>query len=312
MRIASSAARFALIFVKRGLALDGGASFFITRLGALSGLEMALSGDVIGEKEALRLGLVNRVIPEAEFGAYIVDYAERMAKNAPLALAAIKKAVHDPMNTTLDDTLQRRLVDDRGNLGLTLRLEWEDEWGVGPEGYVQSRIPPGSENMGALLHELEAGKALADALFASSYDGICILDGQGVFLEVNAAFERMTGIPRDQWIGRRVEEIQRLAGVPKNSATLQALRGNRPASTLVNVHGGELVLITASPHFGPDGTVCNVILNMRNITQLNTLKFQLERERGSAKLASLADARRRGCAGASPTPSSTSWCSPAP
>jgi 2-(1,2-epoxy-1,2-dihydrophenyl)acetyl-CoA isomerase len=110
VRIASSAARFALIFVKRGLALDGGASFFLTRLAGLSGLEMALSGDVIDAEEALRLGIVNRVIPEAEFGAYIVDYAERMAKNAPLALAAIKNAVHDAMNTTLDDTLRAELV----------------------------------------------------------------------------------------------------------------------------------------------------------------------------------------------------------
>src|SRR5947207_8301921 len=86
--------------------------------------------------------------------------------------------------------------------------------------------------------------------------------------------------------------MQPLPGVPRQSATLRALSGNRPASTLVNVRGGELVLITASPHYGPDGTVKNVIQNMRNITQLNILKYQLERERGSAKLADLEKARR--------------------
>jgi PAS domain S-box-containing protein len=174
--------------------------------------------------------------------------------------------------------------------GLTQRLEWVNDWGVDPKPPAPSEAA--EVDSAAVRRELEELKSLRDAVFAASYDGICILDGQGVFLEVNAAYERMTGIPRDQWIGRRVEEMQRLPGVPKNSATLQALRGNRPASTLVNVRGGELVLITASPHYGPDGTVRNVILNMRNITQLNTLKFQLERERGSAKLASLADARR--------------------
>jgi PAS domain S-box-containing protein len=148
------------------------------------------------------------------------------------------------------------------------------------------------DRVAALSTELEERKALTEAVFAASYDGIAILDGDGVFLEINAAYERMTGIPRDQWIGRRIEEMQKLPGVPKNSATLQALRGDRPASTLVNVRGGELVLITASPHHGPDGTVRNVILNMRNITQLNALKHQLERERGSAKLADLERARR--------------------
>jgi len=140
--------------------------------------------------------------------------------------------------------------------------------------------------------EPDEQKSLHDAIFASSYDGICILDEKGVFVEVNPAFERMTGRPRDQWVGRHVEEMQKLPGVPKNSATLQALRSNRPASTLVNVRGGELVLITASPHYGPDGKVRNIIMNTRNITQLNTLKHQLERERSSAKLADLQKARR--------------------
>jgi PAS domain S-box-containing protein len=153
-------------------------------------------------------------------------------------------------------------------------------------------MEPGDERVAALLRELEERKALTDAVFASSYDGIAILDRDGVFLDVNAAFERLTGISRDKWIGRPVEEMQRLPDVPKHSATIQALRGNRPATTLVNVRGGELVMITASPHHGPGGEVRNVILNMRNITQLNSLKYQLERERGSAKLADLQTARR--------------------
>jgi 2-(1,2-epoxy-1,2-dihydrophenyl)acetyl-CoA isomerase len=110
IRIASTAARFSLIFVKRGLALDGGASFFLPRLAGLSGLEMALTGDVIDAAEALRLGLVNRVIDAADFDARVAEYAERMAGNAPLALAAIKKGVHDAMSATLDDTLREELA----------------------------------------------------------------------------------------------------------------------------------------------------------------------------------------------------------
>ncbi|MBI2963115.1 MAG: sigma 54-interacting transcriptional regulator [Deltaproteobacteria bacterium] len=157
---------------------------------------------------------------------------------------------------------------------------------------AETPLEPEEDALAALRDELEERRALTEAVFAASYDGICILDREGVFLEVNAAYERMTGIPRAQWVGRRVEQMQKLPGVPRQSATLQALRTNRPASTLVNVRGGELVLITASPHFGPDGAVRNVIMNTRNITQLNALKHQLERERGSAKLADLEKARR--------------------
>jgi transcriptional regulator with PAS, ATPase and Fis domain len=60
----------------------------------------------------------------------------------------------------------------------------------------------------------------------------------------------------------------------------------------VHVRGGELVLITASPHVGADGVVEYVILSMRNITQLNALKFLLERDRGAARLARLRDDRK--------------------
>jgi PAS domain S-box-containing protein len=196
------------------------------------------------------------------------------------------------MKTTTDSMPARKSISNRSNLGLTARLDWENEWGVGPEEPVESPLLPGNESAAALLRELEARKALTDAVFASSYDGIAILDRDGVYLEVNAAYERITGIPRERWIGHRVEEMQKLPGVPRQSATYQALRSNRPASTLVNIRGGELVLITASLHYGPDGGVANVIQNLRNITQLNILKHQLERERGSAKLADLEKARR--------------------
>jgi len=134
VRIASSAARFSLIFVKRGLALDGGASFFLTRLAGLSGLEMALSGDVIRADEALRLGLVNRVVPEAEFDAHVVEYAERMAGNAPLALAAIKKAVHEAMNQPLEDTL-------RSELAVVRRLARTEDVHEGVASFLEKRPP---------------------------------------------------------------------------------------------------------------------------------------------------------------------------
>jgi 2-(1,2-epoxy-1,2-dihydrophenyl)acetyl-CoA isomerase len=115
VRLASASARFSLIFVKRGLTVDGGASYFLPRLAGLRGMEMALTGDIIPAEEAFRLGLVNRVIPDGEFQAQVVDYAERLAKNAPLALAAIKESMHQALGDGLDSVLthemdvQRRL-----------------------------------------------------------------------------------------------------------------------------------------------------------------------------------------------------------
>ncbi|MGH8008975.1 MAG: sigma-54 interaction domain-containing protein, partial [Candidatus Binatia bacterium] len=131
----------------------------------------------------------------------------------------------------------------------------------------------------ALETELARDKALKDAIFNASYDGIAVLDADGVFLDINPAFERLTGIKRVEWIGRRIEEMQRFPGVTQRSATLQVIRTKAPATTLVNITGGQMVLITGSPHFGPEGQLRNIILNMRNMTQLNYLKYQLEQGR---------------------------------
>ena len=54
-----------------------------------------------------------------------------------------------------------------------------------------------------LERELAESRALTTAIFGASYDGIAVLDADGVFLDVNAAFERLTGIPRDRWVSPR-------------------------------------------------------------------------------------------------------------
>jgi 2-(1,2-epoxy-1,2-dihydrophenyl)acetyl-CoA isomerase len=113
IRLASSAARFSLIFVQRGLTLDGGASYFLPRLVGLRGVEMALTGELVSAEEALRLGLVNRVIPQEEFGSQVADYAERLAKNAPLALAAIKASIHRALGSSLDEVLTYEMAEQR-------------------------------------------------------------------------------------------------------------------------------------------------------------------------------------------------------
>src|SRR6267378_4208562 len=108
-------------------------------------------------------------------------------------------------------------------------------WLAGASGH-RRKAQTGSPRLTLRLEADENG-GMAEpnvAVFVSSYDGIAVLDGEGVYLEVNTAYERMTGIPRERWIGRRVEEMQRLPDVPKQSATLQVLSTKRPATTLVN------------------------------------------------------------------------------
>jgi PAS domain S-box-containing protein len=130
-------------------------------------------------------------------------------------------------------------------------------------------------------------QGLLDGLLAASYDGLCILAADGTFVEMNDAFQRITGLRRSQWIGRTLGEMRAAPGTARDSAALRVLNGSYPASTLVNVRGGEMLLVTANPHFDDDGALRHIILNVRNISQLNFLKYQLEQDRSRAKLAEI-------------------------
>lgn len=113
VRLVSSTARFSLIFVQRALTIDGGASYLLPRLAGLKGIELALTGEIIPAQEAERIGLVNRVIPEGEFSTYITEYAQKMAKQAPLALAAIKTSLHHALGKSLDEVLTYEMAEQR-------------------------------------------------------------------------------------------------------------------------------------------------------------------------------------------------------
>jgi len=94
IRIASEKAKFAELFVKRGLPCDVGGFY---RLPAIVGPAMAaqllFTGDVIDANEALRIGLVTEVTPHGELLSHANALAARIAANPPLALRALKEGL---------------------------------------------------------------------------------------------------------------------------------------------------------------------------------------------------------------------------
>ncbi|MDA0262712.1 MAG: enoyl-CoA hydratase/isomerase family protein [Chloroflexi bacterium] len=95
IRIASDAARFTSIFVKRSLVPDAGVSQL---LGALAGpgiaAEMAFTGRVYDAQWALDKGLVNRVVPAGDLMAEAEAMAQEIAANPPLAVKATKELLN--------------------------------------------------------------------------------------------------------------------------------------------------------------------------------------------------------------------------
>jgi len=91
IRIASEAARFAELFVKRGLPCDVGGFYRLPAIvGPTKAAELLFTGDVIDAAEALRIGLVSEVAPHAELMGRALALADRIAANPPLAVQRLK------------------------------------------------------------------------------------------------------------------------------------------------------------------------------------------------------------------------------
>jgi E-phenylitaconyl-CoA hydratase len=92
--IASENAKFGLTEVKRGSIPWGGSMQRLPRSIAKSdAMLLLLTGDVIDAQEALRMGLVSKVVPHAELMPTALDIGRRIARNAPLAVRAVKQLV---------------------------------------------------------------------------------------------------------------------------------------------------------------------------------------------------------------------------
>jgi len=93
LRIAADDAKLTLGFSKIGLIPDGGGSLMLPVLAGFGrGLELAWTSDRIDAHEALRLGLVNRVVPAASFEEETLAYAQRFAEVSPAAIGLTKRA----------------------------------------------------------------------------------------------------------------------------------------------------------------------------------------------------------------------------
>jgi 2-(1,2-epoxy-1,2-dihydrophenyl)acetyl-CoA isomerase len=106
IRLASERARLSLIFVKVGLGLDGGASYFLPRLVGLRAYELGLTGDMVEAVEAERIGLVNRVYPVEGFADRVQVYALKLAAQAPIAMGRIKESIDRALDAGLDEVLE--------------------------------------------------------------------------------------------------------------------------------------------------------------------------------------------------------------
>ncbi len=135
MRIASDRARFGQPEISLGIIPGFGGTQRLARLvGKSKALETLLTGDMIPAQEALRIGLVNKVVPEGEVVKAARDLAKRILSKGQFAVRLIMESVDDGLKTSLE----KGLLIEADNFGRAMGSEDAKE---GVSAFLQKRQP---------------------------------------------------------------------------------------------------------------------------------------------------------------------------
>ena len=112
LRVASSNAKFGQPEINLGIIPGWGGTQRLPRLiGRTAATELLLTGEPIDAERALALGLVNAVVAPDELQDKVFELADKIASKAPLAVAAIRRAVHTGIDVPIDDALDAERIE---------------------------------------------------------------------------------------------------------------------------------------------------------------------------------------------------------
>lgn len=107
LRVAAESAKFSVAFIKIGLMPDAGVSFFLPRLVGLGrAMQMSMLGEAVESDEALKIGLVNKVVPDEALAEETEKLSTHLAGLPTRALGEIKKSLHASFESDLAAALE--------------------------------------------------------------------------------------------------------------------------------------------------------------------------------------------------------------
>jgi len=135
IRIAADNATFGLTEVSRGIIPGAGGTQRLPRLiSTTKSLEMILTADRIDAQEALQIGMVSRVVPLKEVLYEALKTAEKICRNAPLAVRAAKEAIYRGLDMPLAEGLRLEQF-------LAEPVRQSEDAKEGPRAFVEKRDP---------------------------------------------------------------------------------------------------------------------------------------------------------------------------
>jgi len=139
------------------------------------------------------------------------------------------------------------------------------------DGMSQPGLQPAAQPAALDYRELAREQ---DAIINSTSEGLWICDGDANVLRVNPASERLNGISASQVVGRNMRDLV-AEGMFDRSATLEVLRTRAPVDMLQN-RGGRKLVLTGIPVFDDAGNLIRVVVNERDVTEVEALHRALE------------------------------------
>ena len=112
----------------------------------------------------------------------------------------------------------------------------------------------------------------------NSYDGIFVTDGKANILKINKSYEKITGLKREDMIGKNMREFVKKQEISQ-SATLLVLKSKKTETIVQEFPSGMKVMSSASPIFNENRKIIMVVTNVRDVTQLYEFKEELEKNK---------------------------------
>jgi 2-(1,2-epoxy-1,2-dihydrophenyl)acetyl-CoA isomerase len=135
LRIAASDAKLTTAFSKVGLSGDFGGSYFLSHMvGSAVARDLYFTGRVMQPDEALKLGVVNRVVPYEELQAAALAYAKELASLPTVAVGYMKRNLNAGMRLSLSESLDTEAIH------MIRTFETDDHKGAA-QAFVDKRTP---------------------------------------------------------------------------------------------------------------------------------------------------------------------------
>ena len=115
-----------------------------------------------------------------------------------------------------------------------------------------------------------------ETIISASSDGIWVCDGKGVIVTINAASEALNGIRAKEVIGRNITQLMG-SGIFDQSVTSKVLASGRQETIVQRLEKtNRLLLCTGTPARDEDGNIALIVVNERDLTELETLRNKFE------------------------------------